>query len=128
MNIRHGDMCLIGIEKLPEGLVPAKTNVLMRGSGGNDHAFTKGTVYFIQDNPNAPFGPQALIDLGALGVEGPAEGNHFGYFVAEEGNELRHPDHGKDTIKGIKTVRVSGIFGLMGQNEDTHEGMRKVQD
>ena len=127
-NIRHGDLALIGIRELPKSLTASDAMVLMRGSGGNDHAFTRGIVYLKKDNPPKLFGTHALIELGAQGVEGAAEGNHFGYFIAFEGNELRHPDHGKDTVKGIKTVRVTGTFGLIGQNEDTHEGMRKVQD
>ena len=44
-NIRHGDLSLIGIEKLPGGLVASDTKVLMVGSGGNNHIITEGTVY-----------------------------------------------------------------------------------
>ena len=107
MNIRHGDMCLIGIEKLPEGLVPAKTNVLMRGSGGNDHAFTEGTFY--------PTTKDQFV---------------FGYFVAQKGCKLLHPDHGKKIKK--KSLREAsvpeGIYELRRQFEDTHEGMKEVVD
>lgn len=32
-NIRHGDLALIGVNKLPDGLKASKSNVLMTGSG-----------------------------------------------------------------------------------------------
>jgi len=44
-NIRHGDMALIGIDKLPNGLKQSKDKVLMVGSHGNNHSFDVGKFY-----------------------------------------------------------------------------------
>ena len=106
MNIRHGDLCLLSIKQLPAGLTAANTKVLMRGSGGNDHVFDKGTFY--------PANQGQFI---------------FGYFVAKSTN-LLHPGHGKK-IKGKKLRVVSipdGIYELRRQCEDTHDGMKAVID
>ena len=45
MDYRHGDLALVGIEELPKGLKEAKTDVIMKGSGGNEHTFSKGRLY-----------------------------------------------------------------------------------
>lgn len=106
MNYRHGDLGLISIDKLPEGLTASKSKVLMTGSGGNDHIFTEGIFY--------PHG----------------DGQTVGYFVAVEGAKLLHPDHG-EAIKGQKlreaTIK-SGIYKAVKQIEDTHTGMKPVVD
>jgi len=106
MNIRHGDLALIGVDKLPDGLKAAKTNVLMTGSGGNDHVVKGGTVY-------------------------PVEGQPFviGYLVANEGAELHHPDHGKAVKGKLRLVSIpEGIYELRRQVEESHQGMRPVVD
>lgn len=106
MNIRHGDMGLIGIDKLPEGLTASKGKVLMVGSGGNDHAFTKGTFY-----------PQT-------------GGQTVGYFMAVEGTKLLHPAHGIE-VKGktLKEVPIpAGVYRIIKQAEQTHTGMIPVED
>jgi len=41
MNIRHGDLSLIGIKELPKDLKPTKTKILMAGSGGHHPRATK---------------------------------------------------------------------------------------
>lgn len=107
MNIRHGDMALIGIDKLPQGLTASDTTVLMKGSGGNDHSFKNGVFY-----------PK------------PSGDNVIGYFEAQGGCYLLHPDHGKK--KGntkLRTANVTaGLYEVRRQNEQTHEGMRPVVD
>jgi len=108
-NIRHGDMGLIGIEKLPEGLTASKSKVLMTGSGGNDHAFIgPGTFY-----PHEERKDNALI---------------VGYFVAQEGTVLTHIEHGPDRGKALREVPVLGILEIRKQNEQTHVGMVPVED
>lgn len=103
--IRHGDLCLVKIGSLPEGLTPSESNVMMQGSGGNDHAVKSGTIYFRNVNQYV-----------------------FGYLVAAKGCTLLHPDHGSG--KGdIKTAKVpAGIYELRRQFEQTHDAMKPVVD
>ncbi len=107
MNIRHGDLALIGIEKLPAGLTASDSKVLMRGSGGNDHTFTKGVFY-----PRKEAG-QFI----------------FGYFEALPGCLLLHPDHGAETKSGPRKAEIpAGLYELRRQVEDTNEGMKPIVD
>lgn len=106
-NVRHGDLALIGIEKLPEGLKKGTSKVLMTGSGGNDHSFDKGEFYPKQNG-------QFVI----------------GYFVSVKGTNLYHIEHGKK-VKGkdLRGVLLPvGIWELRKQNEETNSGMKPVQD
>lgn len=107
MNYRHGDLALIGIEQLPEGLTASDSTVIMKGSGGNDHSFQKGIFY-------------------------PKEkGQVIGYFEAKAGCVLLHPEHGKEVIKGQALRQFSlpvGIYECRRQVADTHTGMRLVVD
>lgn len=105
-NFRHGDMALIGVEKLPDGLTASTSKVLMKGSGGNDHAFTAGTFY-----PNE-------------------DGQTVGYFVAVEGTRLVHPDHGQ-IVEGqaLRQAEIpAGVYEVRRQVEQTHDAMRFVED
>lgn len=105
-NYRHGDMALIGIEKLPEGLKASKSKVLMVGSGGNDHVITRGTFY-------------------------PKQKNDFivGYLRAKE-TELLHKDHGEgDKKESVLRAKINdGYYQVRKQQEDTHGGMKPVVD
>ncbi|KAF0218824.1 MAG: hypothetical protein FD174_2607 [Geobacteraceae bacterium] len=103
--IRHGDLCLVQIGSLPEGLKPANTSVMMQGSGGNDHAVKDGTVY--------------LKDVDQF---------VFGYLVAGVNCILLHPDHGVGDAT-IKTAPIpTGIYELRRQFEHKHETMTQVID
>jgi len=103
MNIRHGDLALIGIDKLPEGLTASKSEVLMKGSHGNDHAFSgPGTFY-----------PHEEV-RGTLRI--------VGYFEAREGTKLTHLDHGPEGKK-LREVPVQGLFEIRKQTEDTNYRM-----
>ena len=105
-NVRHGDLALIGIEKLPEGLKKSESKILMTGSGGNDHSFNRGEFYPHQEQPNI-----------------------IGYLVAEN-TTLFHKEHGK-VVKGkdLREAKIQdGIYQLKNQIEDTHAGMKPVID
>jgi len=66
---RHGDICGVKIDKLPEGLTETKTTILETGSHGHNHYIDKGKVYFKKD------------------------GEHiFGYLVAKD-TTLNHEEH-----------------------------------
>ena len=104
--IRHGDLCLIAIDKLPEGLKKSDTKTLMTGSNNNPHTFDNGEFY-------------------------PARKDNFifGYFVAKD-TTLFHKEHGK-VAKGndLREAKINdGIYELRNQVRFTHEGMRQVQD
>ncbi len=104
-NYRHGDLALIGIEKLPEGLTKSDSKILMTGSHGNNHEFDNGEFY-----------PKRVNDF------------IFGYFVSNN-TTLKHPDHGDKNINGFKYSKiVNKVYELRNQIEDTNEGMRKVED
>jgi len=128
--IRHGDLALIEIDKLPEGLKQFKTKVIMRGSHGHDHSFDNGKLYLKQ-----------------------VDSFVFGYLVAKN-TILFHPEHGfknlgqgfeknrtgkgnigrpklKNGFKktGLREAKIAdGIYELRKQIEDTHEGMKPVID
>lgn len=97
---RHGEIALIEIENLPEGLEPSQSNILMTGSHGNNHSVDQGEIYLKQD------------------------GFVFGYLVAK-GTNLLHPEH-KD--KSGKAKIEDGIYKLIKQQEFTPEGLVPVID
>ena len=101
---RHGDLCLLGIEKLPNGLSKSKTNILLAGNTGNNHSFDNGVFYEKK------------------------EGEYIlGYFVAKN-TTLLHNDHGE--VKGnTRTAKIEdGIYEVRGQVEKSHEGLTPVVD
>jgi hypothetical protein len=104
-GIRHGDLALIIIDKIPEKITPSETNVIMQGSGGNDHKVKNGIIYFKQNG-------QFII----------------GYLHALPKCQLLHPDHGK----GNSEIKVSniheGYYELRKQFEYTHDAMKPVID
>ena len=103
---RHGDCGLFQITELPTGLKESKSKVLMTGSGGHHHTFEHGQFYPKQN------------------------GLVIGYLVANNRTKLLHPEHGK-IVKGkdLREAEIeTGIYELRKQVEDTHEGMRPVED
>ena len=65
---RHGEILLLKIDKLPEGLEESKTKTLMVGSHGNSHTIDMGKIYLKKEDEF-----------------------NFGYLVAENTN-LLHPE------------------------------------
>ncbi len=97
---RHGDLVLLPIKVLPKGLVKADTNVLMTGSGGNDHTVKNCVVYFKKEDDFI-----------------------FGYLVARKGARLCHKDHSPNG-----TILPIGNYQLRKQQEFTNGRMRPVID
>lgn len=95
--IRHGDLALIPVKELPEGLKKSNVKVLIKSSGGNPHSIDRGEVYFKNVNEYV-----------------------FGYLIAKN-TTLKHKEHGNQKL-------ADGVYELRRQNEDTHEGMRVVED
>lgn len=103
--IRHGDLALVKVETLPDGLIPSDSNVMMQGSGGNNHAVKNGVIYFKE------------VDQFV-----------FGYLMAQPKCQLVHPDHGNG-CGAVKTAPLEeGIYELRRQFEQTHDAMRPVVD
>ena len=104
--IRHGDLLLVVVDKIPEGLEESKTKVIMAGNNGHDHKFNKGKLYLRSEG-------EFII----------------GYFESVEGTIFTHMEHGE---KGRGKLRTANIpvnkYQLRKQNEDTHEGMKPVID
>jgi len=102
---RHGDLCLVHIDQLPEGLTLSSTPTLMQGVNGNNHDVKNGTAYFKD------------VDQFV-----------FGYLVALPGCQLIHPDHGSGD-GAIKTADIGeGVYELRRQFEHKHESMTPVLD
>ena len=103
--IRHGDMALVQIDKLPEGLTPSNSQTLMQGVNKNNHDVKNGTFY-----------PKEVDQF------------VFGYLAALPNCQLVHPDHGSGDGP-IKTAYLGeGFYELRRQFEQTHDAMRPVVD
>ena len=99
-NYRHGDLALIGIEKLPEGLKPSKTNLLVTvSSGGEPHTFKGGTFYSKRNDDFI-----------------------IGYLEAKS-TKLYHKKHSPTGV-----LISNGMYEVRRQVEFTQEGMRQVID
>lgn len=88
--IRHGDICLKQISKLPKGLKETKTTILETGSHGHNHFIDKGKVYFQKVNDYV-----------------------FGYLVAKN-TTLDHEEHGKVLLNGVFELRKQQEFTPQG--------------
>lgn len=105
MNYRHGDMALISAGKLPSGVKASQSKVLMVGSGGKDHSFEGGVFYPKTEN----------LTVG---------------FLQAKNTILFHEEHGnKIEGKKLRETKVEDdIYEVRKQQEDTHEGMKPLQD
>ena len=101
----HGDMVLMEIGKLPDGLTESASKILLEGKSnqhchrGNGKWFPRATGQFI-----------------------------IGYFVARK-TTLTHAEHGEKSDGQLKAAKIAdGIYEVRRQNELTHEGMKPVVD
>lgn len=103
---RHGEIALVKIDKLPEGLKNSESKVLIEGSHGNSHSISSGQIYFKQ-----------------------VDNFIFGYLVAKN-TKLLHTEHGE--IKGRKTLReadiADGVYELRKQQEFINNELKPVID
>lgn len=67
---RHGEICFIQINKLPENLVKSESKEIVKGSHSNSHCITQGDLYFKDVDQYI-----------------------FGYLVAKD-TKLTHLEHG----------------------------------
>lgn len=99
---RHGEIALIKVTEIPEGLVPSQTKVFMTGSHGNDHSIDNGTLYLLEK-------PEGFV---------------FGYLEAKN-TSLYHPEHKE---KDGKASIDDGFYKLVKQQEHTPDGLIPVID
>ena len=106
IGLRHGDLALISISKLPTGLKKANTDIAMNGSHRNDHIAVNCELYFKQ------------VDQFI-----------FGYLVAGKNAKLKHKEHGNKKVNGFNVCDIpEGIYEMRKQFEETNEGMVAVID
>ncbi len=103
--IRHGDMCLVKVESIPNGLSASDRKTLMRGSHGNNHDVANGEFYAVEESQFV-----------------------FGYLRAMPKCKLLHSDHGKGKGPIKISVIPEGIYQLRRQFEHTNEAMKPVVD
>lgn len=99
--IRHGEILLKVIEKLPEDLELSKSKIIMQGSHNNAHSIDKGELYFKKDGDYI-----------------------FGYLVAKN-TTLLHPEHGD---KNGKAKIPDGIYELRKQVEYINSQLIPIKD
>ena len=110
-NIRHWDLALIGIEKLPENLKKTNSKIIMKGNSGHNHTFDNGELYIISDS-------EVLEEQDFT----------FGYFVAKN-TTLSHEDHGDIIMNSTRTASIPDwIYELRKQKEYTPEWLKVVVD
>jgi hypothetical protein len=104
-NYRHGDIGLIGIEKLPEGLKESKTKIILKsGSGGNAHSISQGKLYLKTD------------------------GFTLGYLEAKN-TKLLHKEHGEKKSGELMESKIQdGTYKIIQQHQETHQSMVAVLD
>jgi len=99
---RHGEIALVKVDSLPEGLELSKSKVIMVGSHNNSHTIDRGELYFKKEGDFS-----------------------FGYLVAKN-TSLLHPEHKE---KNGKSCRIEdGVYQLIKQNEFTPEGLVPIID
>lgn len=99
-TIRQGDILLVKIDKLPDGLEPSDIKTFLEnGSGGNPHSFEGGVFY--------PKNEDDFI---------------LGYFESKN-TKIYHAEHSPnwDSIP-------DGVWQVRRQNEETIEGLKAVVD
>lgn len=103
--IRQGDIGYIEIDKLPKGVDAGFTEgtIFSGGSGGHNHDFKGGRFYPMEDE------------------------NTIGYLEAK-GTTLLHPEHGEGKTATKKGKIADGIYKVVRQVEQTHDGFKQVID
>src|SRR5579885_3247052 len=99
---RHGEIVLLSVENLPEGLKASKSRTIMVGSHGNNHDIDRGVLYFKKEGDFV-----------------------FGYLEAKN-TSLLHPEHKEKNGKPCKIE--DGFYQLIKQNEYTPQGLIPVID
>ena len=103
---RHGEIGLVPIKKLPDGLKKTDSKVIIKGSNGHSHSIDNGQLYFYKKGEYV-----------------------FGYLVAKNTN-LLHDEHGY-FVKGRKERKAKlpdGVYELRKQQEFINNELKPVID
>ena len=96
---RHGEICFVKVDSIPEGLEPTKTNIFAKGKTGNSHTFKGGEIY-LQN-----------------------EGMYIIGYLKAKNTKLYHSEHSPEGAK-----IPDGNYQLRRQVEHTPEGLKPVID
>ena len=101
---RHGEILFVETKEIPKEAKEEKTDILMKGSGGNPHSFKGGIFYELN------------------------KGIVFGYFKAKN-TKLYHPEHGDKKVDNLLEAKLpDGIYELRKGQEIVNEEMKPIQD
>ena len=104
--IRHGEVLLVPVTKLPKGLKKADTDCIMKGSGDNPHTVSNCDIYFVKENDYV-----------------------FGYLKAKRGAKIYHREHGIKKVGGLMEAPLKmGIYQLRQQVEVVNGQLRPIID
>ena len=110
-NIRHWDLALIWINKLPKWLTKTKSNILMKWNNWHNHTFDNWVLYIIKDS-------DLLEEKDFI----------FWYFIAKD-TILFHEDHWDIIEWNTRTAKIpNGIYELRKQKEYTPDWLKPVID
>jgi len=110
-NIRHWDLALIGIEKLPENLKKTNSKIIMKGNSGHNHTFDNWELYIISNS-------ELLQEDDFV----------FWYFITKN-TTLSHEDHGDIIANNTRIALIpDGIYELRKQKEYTPDWLKVVVD
>jgi hypothetical protein len=103
--IRHGEICLVYIDELPQGLFKSESKVITQGSHNNSHSISEGELYFKNVDQYT-----------------------FGYLVAKN-TKLLHPEHGQQNKSKLRTAAIpDGVYELRKQQEWVNSELKPVID
>ena len=101
---RHGEICFLKVDKIPDNLEEATQKEMLKGSHGNPHTFDKGKLFLTEESENV-----------------------FGYFIGKD-TTLFHETHGKGKGKLKKAKLPDGNYQLRRQVEIINKEMQPVID
>lgn len=107
--IRHWDVALVQIDKLPEWLKGSKTKIFLAGKN-NNHEISNGDFYQVKN-------PDTLRDNDFL----------YGYIVAKD-TTLIHNEHSPMSDDNRNAKIPDGVYALYKQKEATPDGFRVIVD
>lgn len=107
--IRHWDVALVQIDKLPEWLTKSNTRIFLAWKN-NNHEIDKWEIYLTRDH-------NALRDNEFL----------YGYLVAKN-TTLIHNEHSPMSNENRNALIEDWVYALYKQKESTNDGFQIVQD
>lgn len=107
--IRHWDVLLVRIDKLPEWLTKSNTKIFLAWKN-NNHEISKWEIYITKD------------------VNTLRENEfHYGYLVAKN-TTLIHNEHSPMSDENRNALIPDGVYELFKQKEQTPDGFKIILD